>query len=167
MNWHRSQVAVLAKNEAIDLILFETIPSLLEAEAISQLLEEFPVQAIAVSFSARNDQQLSDGTYFREAVARLVYYPQVIAIGVNCTAPRYISSLLDEARAVSNLPLMVYPNSGEYWNAEQHCWYGAGDLGAFSISVAEWYRKGARIIGGCCRTSPDHTQEIRKVLEQF
>ncbi|MCB0629447.1 MAG: homocysteine S-methyltransferase [Lewinella sp.] len=167
MDWHRPQVAVLADHEAVDLILFETIPSLLEAEAIVRLLQEFPFKTVAVSFSARDGRHLSAGTLFRDAVDRLSDFPQVAAIGVNCTAPGYISQLLDEARSVTDLPLMVYPNSGEYWNAEQHCWYGAGDLDAFSHSVSEWYQKGARIIGGCCRTSPEHTREIRKTLERL
>jgi homocysteine S-methyltransferase len=167
MNWHRPQLAVLAQHEAVDLILFETIPSLMEAEAIVQLLEEFPDQIIAISFSARDGRHLSAGTLFRDAAERISAYPQVAAIGVNCTAPAYISQLLDEARAVTTLPLMVYPNSGEYWNAEQHCWHGAGDLQAFSTQVGEWYRKGARIIGGCCRTSPEHTRKIRETLSRL
>jgi len=47
---------------------------------------------------------------------------------------------------------VVYPNSGEDWDAEKKCWRGAAD---FADRAGEWYAAGANIIGGCCRTTPE------------
>ena len=43
--------------------------------------------------------------------------PQVVGIGVNCTAPELIESLVVELARVTSKPIIVYPNSGEQWDA--------------------------------------------------
>ncbi len=57
--------------------------------------------------------------------------PQVIGIGVNCTAPELIGSLIGELAKVTSKPIIVYPNSGEQWDALHRCWQGDGQLQAF------------------------------------
>ena len=48
----------------------------------------------------------------------------VLAIGVNCTAPELIAPLIEEIRSESEKPIVVYPNSGQKWNAADRCWVG-------------------------------------------
>lgn len=166
IDWHRPQMTAIHRHGGADLLLFETIPSLLEAKAIAHLLkQEFPAQDTMISFSVADGSHISGGEKFAEAVEYLSGISQVVAIGINCTAPRLISELLSEGRTLTVKPLMVYPNSGEYWNAAAHCWHGAGDLEAFSHMVGQWYQQGAGIIGGCCRTGPEHTQQIRAAMD--
>jgi len=57
---------------------------------------------------------------------------------------------------------VVYPNSGESWDAEARCWTGKGDPESFGAQAAEWYAAGAQIVGGCCRTRPEHVRQVAK-----
>ena len=149
--------------EQPDLIAFETLPCLKEAEVLLRLLERYPDQQAWFSFSARNDQSISDGTPVEEAALLLGEHPQVAALGINCTPPDNILGLLERLGAHTDKPLIAYPNSGEGWDAERRCWVtenripeGFGDL------PFGWYKAGARIIGGCCRTRPEDVKILRE-----
>ncbi len=148
-----------------DLLACETIPSQIEAEVLANLLKETPGMAAWFSFSCRDGRTISDGTPINELVQMLNEYPRVAAVGVNCTAPVYIDALIDQIRTVNtNIPVVVYPNSGEVYDPQKKRWRGKVDPAIFSRAAAGWYAKGARLIGGCCRTTPEHIQDLRKVL---
>jgi homocysteine S-methyltransferase len=89
-------------------------------------------------------------------------FPQTVAIGVNCTHPSLISALIAELRAASDKPIVVYPNSGEDWDAENRGWTGSSDPSAYGVNATEWFAAGAQIIGGCCRTRPAHIREVAR-----
>ncbi|QEL12499.1 homocysteine S-methyltransferase [Kushneria phosphatilytica] len=164
--FHRPRLAALL-SERPDLLAIETLPSLSEARALIRLLPEFPEARAWVSFTARDAAHISDGTPMRECAALLSECPQVVAIGVNCTAPRHISGLIDEIRAVSERRVIVYPNSGERYDPQQGGWQPqeSSDVGssAFGDMIHQWRMAGAAIIGGCCRTTP---RDIAAIAEQ-
>jgi homocysteine S-methyltransferase len=87
-------------------------------------------------------------------------FPQTVAIGVNCVPPSWLPSLIEELRKGSDKPVLVYPNSGEGWDAEGRCWIGKTDPAEFGIGAAAWFAAGAQIVGGCCRTRPAHIHEV-------
>ena len=49
-------------------------------------------------------------------------------------------------------PAVVYPNSGQGWNAATRSWEGRSTF--HPADVAAWVAAGARLVGGCCRVSP-------------
>lgn len=153
MAWHRPRLAVLATSGA-DLLACETIPSLAEGEALVRLLAEFPGTAAWLSFSCADGEHVCHGERFAACVAMAAATPQIVAIGVNCTPPRYIESLLQQAATVTQKPLLTYPNSGEHWDAAAHCWLPGSGVADFAAAAQRWYAAGARLIGGCCRTTP-------------
>ncbi len=157
--FHRSRLDVLADSGA-DLLAFETIPSLQEAELLLQLLADYPDKHAWLSFSCRDEAHISHGESFRDCAEMASQHEQVAAVGINCTAPRYITALLN---SVSKLecPLLAYPNSGETWVAHENCWIGEG-IGR--LDAINWFRAGARLIGGCCRTGPEDIAHIRAML---
>ena len=53
-------------------------------------------------------------------------------------APSLIPALIAELRAASDKPIVVYPNSGEGWDAQARCWTGNSDPAAYGIKAAEW-----------------------------
>ena len=110
MEWHRPRLAVLAASGA-DLLACETIPSLAEAEALARLLAEFPDTQAWLSFSCRDGEQLCHGELFAEGVRLVAASDNIVAVGVNCTAPRHIESLLQHAHGLTTKPLLTYPNS--------------------------------------------------------
>ncbi|PHN03328.1 homocysteine S-methyltransferase [Flavilitoribacter nigricans] len=164
-DWHRPQVETLAALEEVDLLLFETIPSLLEAEAIIDLMGNFPDRPYGLSFSCKNGRAVSHGETFMEALALASGVSQIAAVGINCTAPEFIGPLLETIKGEGSRPLMVYPNSGEVWNAGAHCWEDPENKQGIADHLSDWYHSGARIIGGCCRTTPADIARIRGNLQ--
>lgn len=159
MDFHRLRMATLLDAGA-DLLACETLPCFVEARALARLLAEFPGANAWISFSARDEAHLCHGELLAECAAWLNDQPQVVAVGVNCTAPRYMRALVQTARTATRKPIVVYPNSGETYHAESHRWEGTATCAEFAAEAEHWYASGARLIGGCCRTTPDHIREI-------
>ena len=62
-------------------------------------------------------------------------------------------------RRSSDTPVVIYPNSGEKYDSRAKRWTGrAAD---FARLAASWKEAGATLIGGCCRTSPEHIRQLR------
>ncbi|RMH02439.1 MAG: homocysteine S-methyltransferase [Chloroflexi bacterium] len=157
--WHRERWHILA-NSGADLLACETIPSYREAEALRYLLAETPDTWAWFSFSCRDGHHISDGTPITDCVRLLADAPRVAAIGVNCTPPRYIPALIKAIHQVTDKPIVVYPNSGEIYDPERHCWLGESVPAEFGTYSREWRKLGAALIGGCCRTGPAHIRQI-------
>ncbi len=159
MDFHRPRLAALL-SAGPDLLACETLPSLTEARALARLLAEFPKARAWISFSARDEARISHGERLADCAAELDGIAQIVAIGVNCTAPRYIPALIAAARTATSKPIVVYPNSGETWDATRRRWCGPSTVDAFAREARGWYEAGARLIGGCCRTSPAHIAQM-------
>jgi homocysteine S-methyltransferase len=154
MDFHRPRMKALIEAGA-DILACETIPCLIEARAIAELLKEFPNTMAWISFTARDEKHISEGQVFADCVRQLENQPQIAAIGINCTSPKYISPLIREAKKATEKPILVYPNSGETYDATKNDWNGDPVFHSFGEQAREWYKAGARLIGGCCRTTPE------------
>jgi homocysteine S-methyltransferase len=163
IDWHRPRLEILAASGA-DLLACETIPCLAEAEALVRLLETLPGVPAWISFSCRDDAHLCHGETLAEAIALVSACANAIAAGVNCTAPRHIVPLLRSAATCTTKPLVAYPNSGEVWDAARHCWVSGVDALDWSEAAQAWRAAGARLIGGCCRTTPATIRAVRRAL---
>ena len=161
MDFHRPRLQVLLATGA-DLLACETIPCLAEARALARLLTEFPGAAAWISFSCRDGLHNSQGELLADCVAALDSFAQVVAVGVNCTAPEYIDSLVEQAQAHTAKPVLVYPNSGEQYDATHKQWHGNPSASHFAEQARGWHARGARLIGGCCRTSPDDIAAVNR-----
>jgi homocysteine S-methyltransferase len=150
VSFHRPRLEALCAASP-DVLAIETIPDVDEAEAVLEVVRGSGVPAW-LSYSIRGDRTCA-GQPLEEAFAVAADIPEVIAVGVNCCAPEDVSAAVAMARKVTGLPVVVYPNSGERWNAEDREWSGAGT--GFAALAGEWVDGGARLVGGCCRTGPD------------
>ena len=144
-----------------DLLACETIPCLREAQVLADLLREFPHTFAWLSFSCKDGTHNCAGEDIGACVAQLQDCPQIVAVGVNCTAPQYTTSLLRHMHMRTTKPLLVYPNSGEVFEASSKHWSGDAAM-HFGHEACDWHSAGARLIGGCCRTTPS---DIRKVKQ--
>ncbi len=149
-----------------DLLAFETFPSLEEVRAVGQALAPWPGLRAWFSFSCRDEKHVSHGEPVADCAAFLERLPQTVAIGVNCVPPKWIPSLIAELRAASSKPVIVYPNSGEGWDAEHRCWTGTTDAAEFGAMAEKWFRAGAQIVGGCCRTRPAHIRQVAQAATE-
>ncbi len=163
-DFHQKRWDVLDKTEA-DLFACETIPGFAEAEVILDLLGQTPNRYACISFSCRDGENISDGTPVKECAELFAGNGQIAAIGINCTAPRHISSLIEKIRiGAPDKPIAVYPNSGETYDAGAKTWKSAAGGPTLAEMAKEWYTKGARLIGGCCRIGPDDIREVERTL---
>lgn len=162
--FHAERLAIAAETPA-DLVALETLPSLEEAQAILRALAQFPALTAWLSFTCRDAEHVAHGEPLRECAALVAESPQVAAIGINCTHPRWIAPLLAEAQrgASSRKPVIVYPNSGEGWDAGTRSWHGAGSAADFGALARVWFAAGAQAVGGCCRTGPAQIAAIARV----
>lgn len=147
-----------------DLLACETLPSAAEARVLLELLEKTPSTIAWFSFSCRDDTHISDGTELAVIARELAESERVAAVGINCTAPRFISGLVSSLRAATSKPIVVYPNSGERWEAEGKRWVPGEVAIDLAQASREWHGLGASLIGGCCRTGPDDIRCIRRAL---
>ena len=154
----RARIAALAAAEP-DLLAIETIPNGREAAILGELLTEVDVPAW-VTFCCRDGGHLSDGTPIEDAVRAVTRAGGPVAVGVNCTPPQHVASLLDRARSATGLPLVVYPNWGRVWNGDTYEWHGAGVDGFSSDLLDDWHGRGAVAIGGCCGIGPTAIADI-------
>ena len=157
--FHLSRIRILDRSQA-DLFACETIPSFQEAKVLAELLKETKKSAW-ISFSCRDEYTINDGTDIERCAALFADHPKVIAIGVNCTAPKYISGLISAIKKRSgSKKIIVYPNSGEVYHAETKTWMGLSDPNVFAAMAKEWLELGSDIVGGCCRIGPEHIKSI-------
>ena len=142
VDFHRERLDVLAAT-APDLLAIETIPDVDEAAALVDVLADHPDLPAWMSFSAADDARTCAGQPIEEAVAVASSSPTVMALGINCTDPRHVRSLVERMRAATSLPIVVYPNAGGEWDASDGLWHGATAEGC-GASPRESCRAGSR-----------------------
>lgn len=152
-DFHGPRLDVLAESGA-DLIACETIPCLREAVVLARLLEESTSLTAWISFSGRDGSHNCEGEDIGDCAAALDRFGRVAAVGVNCTPPEFVAALLEGMAQRTAKPLLAYPNSGERYDAADKRWRGASGIEPFAAQSQAWYHAGARLIGGCCRTTP-------------
>jgi len=165
VRFHRERIEVFARATGMqrpDLLAFETFPSLEEVRAVGDALAPYPELQAWFSFSCRDEKHVSHGELVADCAELVATFPQTIAVGVNCVPPMWVPSLIAELRKGSGKGVIVYPNSGEGWDAAARRWMGVSDPGDFGAKALEWFAAGAQIVGGCCRTRPEHISEVAK-----
>ena len=163
MIFHKKRLETLLDAKP-DLLACETLPCLVEARAITRLLAEFPAAEAWVSFSAKDGRHTNNGEPIAQCAAFLDTVPQVTAVGINCTAPQHIPSLIREIRLVTGKPVIVYPNKGGLYDPLTKDWAPDPALPPFDRMAAQWAEAGASLIGGCCQTCPE---DIRQLTSLF
>ncbi|MEO3855585.1 homocysteine S-methyltransferase [Acrocarpospora sp. B8E8] len=153
--WHQPRVEVLVDAKP-DVLALETVPDIDEAEALMTVVSRMGVPAW-LTYSVDGDRTRA-GQPMAQAFAVARDVPEVVAVGVNCCAPSDVPQAIAVAREITGKPVIVYPNSGEGWDAQRKTWAGASRYSA--EQARHWVAAGARIVGGCCRVSPADIAEI-------
>lgn len=167
--FHRGRIQALVE-AGVDVLACETIPSLAETEALLELLrQEFGNTEAWFSFTLRDGEHISDGTSLSHIAALFDNTPQVVAVGFNCVpddvalAALKVLQPLQEGKKWKGI---VYPNSGEQWNAAAREWEGQRtEGGQLAAKTRQWADAGAVLVGGCCRTTPKDITVMRDVLQ--
>lgn len=166
-DYHREKLAILVDSGA-DLIAIETIPLADEALLIAEILEELGAPPAWFSFGFADESQTYGLDSVDKAVLSIAGYADLVAIGMNCTHPRYVDSLLQSmSELVSGIPLIVYPNHGREWDAVARCWTGDSISISSVETVRRWVDLGARFIGGCCGIGPEDIAHLVNLVSNF
>lgn len=159
--FHRPRMAALAEAEP-DVLGLETVPDVDEAEAVVRVAEETGLP-VWLSYSVAGGRTRA-GQPLEEAFAVAAGREAVVAVGVNCCDPAEAEEAVRVAVAVTGKPAVVYPNSGEGWDAGGRGWTGRSTFDPGRVRA--WTRAGARLVGGCCRVGPDRIKELAGLLER-
>ncbi|GAA2791880.1 homocysteine S-methyltransferase [Saccharopolyspora taberi] len=147
VGFHRPRLEVLAA-AAPDLLALETVPDVQEGVALAEALDGIGVPAW-LSYTVDGDRTRA-GQPLAEAFEVARDHDGIVAVGVNCCSPDDAGPAIALARRITGKPVVVYPNSGETWDARRRQWTGPSRFG----EPARWVDAGASIVGGCCRVRP-------------
>lgn len=146
-DFHRPRLEILAA-AAPDVLALETVPDVREAEALLKVLRELRVPAW-LSYTIEGGSTRA-GQPLAEAFGLAAGVDEIVAVGVNCCDPADAAAAVPIARAASGgKPVVVYPNSGERWDATARRWTGPVTVDGLGFAA------GAALIGGCCRVGPE------------
>jgi homocysteine S-methyltransferase len=165
--FHRSRLEILA-SAAPDVIACETIPCLLEAEALLRELAPLGLPAwLSLTTVTGGDGvvRTRQGEPAEEVFRRAAEVDCVIAVGINCTMPEGLGVAVELAHRVTGKPVVVYPNSGESWDSLVRTWQGEATVDAEDLR--RWIDAGARLVGGCCRVGPEQIARIAAVVSDL
>ena len=157
--WHRPRIELLAE-VGVDVLALETIPCLVEVEALLAEIDGSG-QPCWLSVTCAGDRTRA-GEPAEEAFALARDVDEIIAVGVNCIDPAGASALARIASQAAGKPVVIYPNSGERWDAATKAWMGPATFQA--EDVRDWITGGARLVGGCCRVGPTQIKAIRDLV---
>jgi homocysteine S-methyltransferase len=157
--FHRPRIETLTEAEP-DLLALETVPDMDEAEALLRAVDGIGVP-VWLTYTIKGDTTRA-GQPLADAFALAADAAEVIAVGVNCCVPQDADRAVAVAAGAGGKPVVVYPNSGESWDAAAHEWHGRATLDPGR--VRDWVAAGARLIGGCCRVGPAEITGIAAAL---
>ncbi|KAI8323231.1 Homocysteine S-methyltransferase [Martensiomyces pterosporus] len=156
----------------MDLLAIETIPSIAEAEAVVDALDEISKQEGSSSlpptwlaFTATQPDCIGSGEPIEDAVRVASRSASVFAVGVNCVPLHIVPALLGHVKRVTEKPIVCYPN-GQTWTGSAEEWDDDSarvSPQTFADNAVTWSRSGAKIIGGCCKTKPEHIRAVAKL----
>ena len=153
-----SQVIRLGVKYGVDLILIETMNDSLECKAAVLAAKENSNLPLFVSCAYGKDGKLMTGASPQTMVAILEGLG-VDAIGVNCSVgPKEIEPIVDELLAYSSVPVFVKPNAGLPLIVDGQTQFCVSESD-FAQTMKRFVEKGARMIGGCCGTTPEFIKE--------
>ncbi|XP_027362026.1 homocysteine S-methyltransferase 1 [Abrus precatorius] len=167
-NFHRRRLQVLVE-AGPDLLAFETIPNKLEAKACVELLEEESVQIPCwICFTTVDGENAPSGESFEDCLEVINKSNKVEAVGINCAPPHFMENLICKFKQLTKKAIIVYPNSGEVWDGKAKKWLPSKCFhdDDFGFHATKWRDLGAKIIGGCCRTTPSTIQIISNALRE-
>jgi homocysteine S-methyltransferase len=147
--FHAERLAVLL-SEKPDFLAIETIPNVVEAKALAQVLKDDQTPKW-VSFTAQSGDLLWSGEKITDAVAAIADLPNLVAVGVNCVDPALVAQLAVQIKSVVGCEVIAYPNRGGQWDSAAGVWIGNKPKD-FTEWLPEWTQAGVAWVGGCCGT---------------
>ncbi|MFT7620705.1 MAG: homocysteine S-methyltransferase [Planctomycetota bacterium] len=159
--WHLPRIECFLKTTA-DLLAFETIPNIAEAEVITDIMNGLPEFPYWVSFQLSDSEHLASGQRLADAVDAIKDAPGLRAIGFNCLSPSFVGGAISIVQERATHPILVYPNSGESY--ESGTWIKGSESATILELAPSWLAQGITAVGGCCRVGPKKIRQLGGLL---
>lgn len=154
VRYHRQKLEVLVDAGA-DLFAVETCPLVTEAHTIAEILNDLGAPPTWFTFGLASGRSTYGGDDVRDAAAAVSKYPNLVAVGVNCSHPENVDEALDHfGVGAPGVDLIAYPNLGRLWDARTRQWSGETSDPFATRRIEDWVRRGVKYIGGCCGVGP-------------
>src|SRR5215472_10735579 len=164
----REQVAALDAR-GVDCFILETFLSLWEIRVAIEAVRQVSALPIIASMTFPGDawEEREDKSWPEQAARRLVEVGADL-IGSNCSlGPADLVTVLDGMARLDNACLFAAPNTGVPRYAGGQFVYPDSSPEYFAWFAREAARRGARVIGGCCGSTPDHIRAIAEALKEI
>ena len=165
---HQLSAAFTAQSKAlaeggVDFLLLETFTSAAELAIAIEASAKTNLPIVA-QITCTEQLETFFGTPIEKAISEIAQYDAVAAVGLNCSlGPSDMLEGLKRLRKVTDKPLSIQPNAGLPRRVEGRTLYMCTP--EYMAEYAKrFYENGARMIGGCCGTTPAHIREIIKTL---
>lgn len=152
--------------EGAECFLFETLLNTRELHAVSAYIKQrCPSACIIVSFAVTADGYSRQGIAMHQLLQDCLADEHVDACGLNCVCgPMHMKRLLDSIDR-SKKPILIMPNAG-YPTILANRTYFRDSSTYFAKEMQEIWKKGARLLGGCCGTTPVYIQKTKEALQE-
>lgn len=164
-DFHETQIRLVHEGGA-DVILCETVPSLEEALIQSEICEEKGLE-YWISFNCQDVHRTCEGQEIGACAEALRDRPHLQMIGVNCTMPQYVESLIREMVEKGDRPVAAYPNNGSVYDPVTKTWRAPEAWQGFYSYALSYYRAGAAAVGGCCTTLAPEISAARRARKFY
>ena len=160
---YAEQIDILA-HAGSDLLVAETMLSIDETMAAVEAAHSVCDLPIMCSMTLEADGQLLFGGSAVDAVESLQALGAA-AVGLNCSVgPDQLEAVVSSMKSVATVPLIVKPNAGMPVVDDRGVAHYSMTPDDFAASMKKLLWRGARLVGGCCGTSPEYIQALAGVL---
>ena len=159
--FHAERLSILLEEEP-DFLAIETIPNVVEAKALAQVLKNVEIPKW-FSFTAATDELLWSGEPVEDAVHAIADLQNLVAVGFNCVAPEIVAGLAARIRPLISTEIIAYPNRGGTWDSAAGVWSGNAPR-ELTEWLDEWRAAGVTWIGGCCSTNSFDIASLKAAL---
>lgn len=148
-----AKIVRLGLKYGVDLVLIETMGDSYETKAALLAVKENCDLPVLVSCAYGEDGKLMTGAS-PEAMVALLEGMGADAVGINCSlGPKQMYSTVERLLRAASIPVLVKPNAGLPIVDGDSTRYDVDEDG-FAEAMAEFVKLGARLVGGCCGTTP-------------
>ncbi len=162
---YKIQIKTL-KDGGADGIIFESFFNLEELKIAASIAKSYNLPVIA-SISCTKEHETLEGLNIKNAILKLDADKNIDAIGMNCViGPHAMLIMLEEVINLTSKPFVVEPNAGNPENIDGRMIYMTTPE-YFTTYCQNYIRLGARGVGGCCGTTPEHIKEMAKTVKSL
>ncbi|XP_014470867.1 PREDICTED: homocysteine S-methyltransferase-like [Dinoponera quadriceps] len=165
IQFHKTRVMKLLR-AGVDLLTFESIPTMNELRAIFTLLKSYKTARVLISLLCSDDGRLMDGHDFRDVVRRIRYLLpcQLFTIGAECRRPETMITIMESinSHGRAKIPFLLYIDKSHTLENT-----GASSAAPSQSHVQELIARGIRYIAGGIETNAMDTRVICTYVDSF